>query len=240
MPRRTPLIALLAVALTVAACGGDADAPRGTKQTAYVRCRQYIRDELTDVESFEFPDISTLAVSVANGVWVLSDDFQAQDSEGDWFRSAFECKAAYEGDGEWRLVDLTLSRLEPTATGQPCETPRRAETTEHSTGQDGVRFGYGEEERKKIYQEVVRAEDRAQNEAEYYYPTPDPMSESYSQEAMEAALESQMDYYDEHAPECKSEVAQEFGLTTDQLREIIVEGTEKEWPLPSPPTPISD
>lgn len=86
---------------------GESAAP-GTKPGAYVQCRQHIRDELTDPSSAIFPSLSIVEASSDSGIWVLASHYQTQNADGDWFRGTFECKVAYEGDGEWRLVDLKL------------------------------------------------------------------------------------------------------------------------------------
>ena len=102
-----------------------------------------------------------------------------------------------------------------------------------------LKFGYTEEERKAIFLELVRAEDKANNEAEFLFPTPDPLSDSYDQQAMQEALQSQAEHYNEFAPIYRGEVAQSFGLTIDQLDDIGVEGAVNQWPFPPSPTPMS-
>lgn len=79
------------------------------------------------------------------------------------------------------------------------------------------KFGFSEKERMRIFQDYVRAEDRATREGEKRYPS-DPMK------AYDLKRTMQEQY--------KVDLASEKGITRDQLGEIVSEGLQKEWPLP--------
>lgn len=80
------------------------------------------------------------------------------------------------------------------------------------------RFGLSEEKRKQIWKELVLMEDRAMEETIQRYP-----QDIKKQAEMENRL---IDEY-------KDKLAEEHGLTREQLDEISVEGVEKDWPFPS-------
>jgi len=79
------------------------------------------------------------------------------------------------------------------------------------------RFGLSEAQRKKVFEELVPAEDRANKEAERRFPTDFKKQATYSQE-----LEAKY----------TAEVAEKYKLTEEQLSKISVEAFEKGWPLP--------
>ena len=121
----------------------------------------------------------------------------------------------------------------PTITPEPTPEQQASETPEPTAEpQDDTKFGYTERQRFSIFQDMVQAEYRAQIEAMELYPTPDPQSPDYTAEAATEAMENQNAYADELTELYWQEVADDWGLTIEQLREIDLEGTEKEWPLP--------
>jgi hypothetical protein len=84
----------------------------------------------------------------------------------------------------------------------------------------GIKFGLTEAERKQTWQDIVRAEVRAEEEALQQYPNMQPFDEFKKLE-------------DEISLRNKSELAQEKGLSLEQLEEIRIEGLTKNWPFPS-------
>ena len=100
------------------------------------------------------------------------------------------------------------------------------------TATEDIKFGYTVEERKQIFYEIVEAEDRAQLEAWIAYPTPDPLSNDYTSEKMEEALINAFDYFDEYSELYRQEVAEKYGLTMEELKEISNEGVFNDWPIP--------
>ena len=119
---------------------------------------------------------------------------------------------------------------EPTPEQQASKTPEPVVEP-----QDDTKFGYSEQQRFSIFHDMIQAEYRAQLEAEALYPVPDPQSPGYTSEAAAEAIENQIAYSDELVELYWQEVADNWGLTVEQLREIDLEGTEKEWPLPPYP-----
>lgn len=84
------------------------------------------------------------------------------------------------------------------------------------------RFGYTESERRQIWEDIIRAEDRADVEALQIYPDMSPYDEWRG-------------LFDELAYMYKSELAQKLGLSYEQLGEIAFEAIEKDWPFPPLP-----
>lgn len=79
------------------------------------------------------------------------------------------------------------------------------------------RFGLSEEERKEIWKELVLIEDRAMEEAIERYPQD---------------LEKQIEMERRLIDEGKNRLAEENGLTQEEIKEISAEGHEKDWPFP--------
>ena len=84
------------------------------------------------------------------------------------------------------------------------------------------RFGLSERVRKQVFLDIVRAEDRAARDAMARVP------DSPNIEQIKKQINLQRELEDKY----RAMVAQEFGLTTDQLREIGIEGATKGWPFP--------
>jgi hypothetical protein len=104
--------------------------------------------------------------------------------------------------------------------------PTPSSPSEHlldTTYEEGeTRFGYTESERRQIWEEIIRAEDRADVEAIQIYPDMSPYDEWRG-------------LFDELAFTYKSELAQKLGLSYEQLGEIGFEAIEKDWPFPPLP-----
>ena len=79
------------------------------------------------------------------------------------------------------------------------------------------RFGLSEEKRKEIWKELILIEDRAMEEALKRYP-----------KELEKQIEMERRLIDER----KSKLAEKNGLTHEEIREISIEGLEKDWPFP--------
>lgn len=82
-----------------------------------------------------------------------------------------------------------------------------------------LKFGLSEAERFELWQAIVKVEDRASEEALQQYPDMQPLDE----------FEQLMD---ELVLRYKSELAQENGLSLEQLDEIAHEGLIENWPFP--------
>lgn len=90
------------------------------------------------------------------------------------------------------------------------------------------KFGLPEDKRKEIWQEAVRAEDRANKEAEQMYPEPSPQN----RDAFMAAFEKREQLSKQLLNEYRDELAKNYNITSKQLTEITREGSQKSWPFP--------
>ena len=87
------------------------------------------------------------------------------------------------------------------------------------------RFGLTTQERMVAYRQLVGAEDRGRTEAEREFPT---------ENAVDLAdFTRQSERADQLAEQYKQELADELGITRDQLDEIAVEGLTQNWPMPA-------
>ena len=78
------------------------------------------------------------------------------------------------------------------------------------------RFGLSEQERREVFRGIATAEDRATQEAMARVP--------------DSQIMKQIELERELGEKYKAELAQKYGLTEGQLREIMVEGVTKGWP----------
>ena len=78
------------------------------------------------------------------------------------------------------------------------------------------RFGLSEQRRKQVYRESALAEDRATRDAMAQVP--------------DSQIMKQIDLERKLTEEYKAKIAQQYGLTNEQLLEIAVEGLKKGWP----------
>lgn len=118
---------------------------------------------------------------------------------------------AASGMGQWlAMLTKTPTDDEPSIRLRP--------RGDASNGQE-ERFGLSEQQRKDAFQRTVRAEDRGQREAEREFPSD---------------LRRQYERADQLADEYKAALAQEIEITREQLYEIGVEASQKNWPLPRP------
>ena len=79
------------------------------------------------------------------------------------------------------------------------------------------RLGLTEPTRKRVFYEIVQAEDRAYDDALQKYPSD---------------VQKQWDLKDMLENQYKNQVAAKYGLTRAQLDTIAGEGLAKDWPLP--------
>ena len=98
-----------------------------------------------------------------------------------------------------------------------------------------IRFGLTVKERKDVFQEIVRCEDRGDVESSKYY---DPMCSGCS-EFREEDWQAKGNMSDEIIRSCKREVRNKHGIAKVQLQKISTEGMEKRWPIPDP-LPFAD
>lgn len=108
----------------------------------------------------------------------------------------------------------------------------KTELISQLTAKPEVKHGLSESKRKEIFTAIVRAEDRADKNAQRLYPLLDPLKPGYSQAEATAQFRKQAEALNSLTEEYKAEVARRYGITEEQLREICVEGLEKNWPMP--------
>jgi len=100
---------------------------------------------------------------------------------------------------------------------------RRYSTPVSSSYQQAIKpkgeFGLSESQRRKIFQEYVKVEDRASIEEANIN------KDNYSPEECYRTLHSLEEKY-------KNEIAKKYSITREQLEKIAMEGTNKKWPIP--------
>lgn len=93
------------------------------------------------------------------------------------------------------------------------------------------RYGLSESKRKEIFKAIIVAEDLADSEARRICPLPDPGIPGYVRDAAGEQIKQHVQTYNLLADKYKSELAQRYGLTQEQLKDISVEGVTKNWPM---------
>lgn len=88
------------------------------------------------------------------------------------------------------------------------------------------RFGFTEAERRKIFKEIVAAEDRAMIEAEKIYPI-DISNPNYKQENLMKNIDRESELSDKY----KAGVRAKYGITEDIETKITSEAFQESWPL---------
>ena len=97
-----------------------------------------------------------------------------------------------------------------------------------SSGASGDSTGLSESQRRQVFTEIVKSEDRAANEAEERYPT-DAFCDGYSADNIEKNIDLTRELEDRY----RAEVARHPSLSSEQLRTIGLEGVLNGWPLPA-------
>jgi PIN domain nuclease of toxin-antitoxin system len=100
----------------------------------------------------------------------------------------------------------------------------------HRNAEPEVKHELSEAKRKEIYKALIMAADRAEAEADRKYPWPNPND---SRAIADEKIRRNAEALDALTEKYKSEVAQRYGITQEQRKEINMEGTLKEWPMPS-------
>lgn len=80
------------------------------------------------------------------------------------------------------------------------------------------RFGLSEDRREQVFREIAAAENRAMRDAMARVP--------------DSEFMKQIDLERELGKKYKAKVAQQYGLTNDQILKIVVEGVKKGWAAP--------
>lgn len=130
------------------------------------------------------------------------------------------------GAGQWIAM---LSRIGESA---QVTTQIKRELVEQMASGPEVKHDLSEAKRKEIFRAIVTAEDRADVDAQRMYPLPDPSRPGYSQSTASAQMMQQAEALNALTAKYKSEIADRYGITEEQLRQITVEGITKNWPIP--------
>ncbi len=64
------------------------------------------------------------------------------------------------------------------------------------------------------------------------HPIPDASEPGYSQAEAKAQIEKQAETSNALHEKYRAELAHEYDISEDQLRAILVEGIQKNWPMP--------
>ncbi len=141
------------------------------------------------------------------------------------------------GAGQWiaRLSKVDLSHLNEK--GEPLAMEVRTELISQLGAKPEIKHGLTESIRKEIFRASVMAEDRANEEAEQMYPLSYPQTpiRSYSKDKARAYIENYAKVRDSLTEKYDKEITKQYGITKEQLDDIVVEAFMKNWPLP--PTP---
>jgi hypothetical protein len=130
------------------------------------------------------------------------------------------------GMGQW------IAMLSKIGENSRVDTKVKTELISQLDAKPEVKHGLPESKRKEIFKATVTAEDRANADVQRMYPPPDPLKPDYSQAKASAQVMKQADALNTLGKKYKAEVAKRYGITEEQLRDISVEGIEKNWPMP--------
>lgn len=98
------LLAPLVIGAIFSGSGDDA-----SRAAALTMCRQYVRERLKAPSTATFAGIGESTVNEYSGQeWGVRSHVDAQNGFGAMLRSTFDCTVKFEGDGQWRLVDLKI------------------------------------------------------------------------------------------------------------------------------------
>lgn len=133
------------------------------------------------------------------------------------------------GMGRW------IAMLSKIGENSRVDTEVKTEQISQLEAKPEVKHGLPESKRKEIFRAIVTAEDRAYADAQRMYPLPDPSKPGYSQAKASEQIKKQAKTLNTLTDKYKSEVAERYGITQEQLSDISVEAFVKNWPFP--PTP---
>lgn len=124
---------------------------------------------------------------------------------------------------------LMLSILFVSLTFVGCKENKKVENTVIETSKSEDKFGLTENERKELYKEIVKAEDRANA---YQRTKQDSI---LNLKFDEIRLKKEYEHIDIETKELmskyKSEVIEKYKITSEQERLIGLEGLDNNWPL---------
>jgi hypothetical protein len=94
------------------------------------------------------------------------------------------------------------------------------------------KFGLSVQQRKAIWDELIKAEDRAWAEAENAYPSNLDAVRGMSREQIKIQLDRHFLTEEALKEGYKDRLSKKYNLTKQQLKEIALEGLEKDWAMP--------
>ncbi|MCB2226269.1 MAG: hypothetical protein KQH53_06280 [Desulfarculaceae bacterium] len=92
--------------------------------------------------------------------------------------------------------------------------------------------GLDEAKRREIFVTIVKAEDKSHAEAEAAYPLPNPSQPGYSQDDAREQLKRQAAASNKLLEIYENDIAKQYNITLDQLKDIGLEGVTNNWPMP--------
>ncbi len=168
----------------------------------------------------------TLELAVVRGTWrVVGIDtwefFFTEAFHADWV-------AVLEADdARWKAESQAQQAAEVEAERQAAKDARAAIAAQavEAAKVGGLTLA----ERKQVAWELAEKEDKAMVDAEMRYPT-----NLVNGGSMDNVMPN-AEYWSELSEKYQAEVRKKWGITYDEMLDIIVEATENDWPLPEPP-----
>ncbi|MEE9555451.1 MAG: hypothetical protein V3W18_14285 [candidate division Zixibacteria bacterium] len=130
------------------------------------------------------------------------------------------------GMGQW------IAMLSKIGENSRVDTEVKTEQISQLDAKPEVKHGLPESKRKEIFRAIVTAEDRAVADASRIYPLPDPGKPGYSQAKASEQYEKQAEASNTLMEKYKSEVAELYGISQEQVKDISIEALTKNWPMP--------
>lgn len=110
------IAAIVGVSVLLGMCGsGDdgADDPENLRFGAFDVCTQFVEDQLkapgtASFRNFFEDDGEVTVTGAGEGPYTVRSTVDAENSFGASIRSNFVCQVRHTGDGNWRLIDLSI------------------------------------------------------------------------------------------------------------------------------------
>ncbi|MBZ9715844.1 glyoxalase superfamily protein [Deinococcus multiflagellatus] len=152
----------------------------------------------------------------------LRTDFSARPSPNSVFVWAYASEAQFRSDaGHW--AGMVMRSADDWRTGRPATYDVKSALIRAVQTPAEERFGLSEPRRRQLYLDHCRATNRARVTADQAYPI-DAQDSLNSVRANQAHKHAELERW-----EARLQVA--FGVTAEQLHEIVVEGMTKYWPM---------
>ncbi len=108
------LVAGIVLVVLIGACDSSTgeDDPENLRLGAFDVCTQFVKDRLKAESTAEFPDQfeddEEVTITQDGEEWTVDSQVDAENSFGGTVTTPFSCTVRSMGEGNWRLVDLTL------------------------------------------------------------------------------------------------------------------------------------